>query len=230
MNSIKTWIRWTSFVALLAGACIGQRAWQHHLEAAAPPATVTLDRPLAALPQTLGDWRGQDEPITDARYLYADQHLQRIYVNAKTKQVVTVWGVFSGTGADRGHHPEVCLAVSGQTEDPTVRTTLDLPGHAEPVQQYRFIAGGRGQWVFYWHYTLPEPRDERLDAAQAAYRRWHVRPASLTLEVFAPESEPRDVDAAREFVQLLDAAVQPIVGPTAARGSRRLPVTVVPSE
>lgn len=225
---MKTWLRWVLMVALLAGAAAGQWAWLRHLEAAAPALPTSLAQPLTALPQTLGDWHGQDEAITDSRYLYADQHLQRVYVHAKTKQVVTVWGAFSSTGTDRGHHPEVCLAVAGQTEDPTVRTLLELPGHAQPVQQYRFVSGDRGQWVFYWHYTLPALRDERLDATQAAYRNLHVRPASLTLEVFAPENGPRDVEAAREFVQLLDAAVQPLVGSTAERGSRRLPVTLVP--
>lgn len=225
---MKTWIRWCALLPVLAATVVGQRAWQRHLEAAAPALPTSLLQPLAALPLTLGDWRGQNEVIADPRYLYADEHLQRIYVHLKTKQVVTVWGVFSSTGADRGHHPEVCLAVAGQAEDESVRTTLDVPGHVQPVQQYRFVAGGRGQGVCYWYYTLPAPRDERLDATQAAYRKLHVRPASLTLEVFAPENGPRDGEAAREFVQLLDAAVQPLVGPTAERGSRRLPVTVVP--
>ena len=225
---MKTWIRWSLAVGLLAAAFGGQRALSEHLRAAAPLPAVPLAQPLATLPMQLGAWQGQDEPIDDPRHRYADQHLRRIYVHPVTKQVVSVWGAFSGTGTDRGHHPEVCMAVAGQAEDRTVRTTLDLPGGEQPVQQYRFGSGGRAQWVFYWHYSMPAPPDAGLDAVQETYRRLHQRPASLTLEVFAPELGTGDVDAAREFVQLLDAAAQSIVGPAAVRGSRRLPVALVP--
>lgn len=214
-------------IAFMAVAVVGQRALWAHLQVAAPPASIPLQKPLAELPMQFGDWQGHDEPITDQRSQYADEHLQRLYVHGKTGQVVSVWLVYSGTGADRGHHPEVCLAVAGQTEDPTVRAILDAPGHVQPIQQYRFLAGSRGQWVFYWHYTLPPPHDAQLDALQDAYRRIRTRAASLTLEVFAPESSANDVEAARQFVRALDAAVQEHVGADAVRGSQRAPVTVM---
>jgi hypothetical protein len=227
---VKSWRRWGCFVAALALALAGQSAWRRHVSAAATAPPVQLSQPLAALPLMLGQWVGQDEPILDPRHLYADQHLKRIYVNRKTQQVVSVWAAFSTVGSDRGHHPEACLAVAGQEEDRRVRTTLDLPGDGRPVQQYRFVAAGHAQWVFYWHYSLPRPTDDRVDFLQAAYRNVNTRTASVTLEVFTPEHGPQDVEGARDFVRLLDAAAQPIVGPGAERGSKRIPVTLVPGE
>ena len=87
---MKSWIRWCVLVVVLAATVVGQRTWQGHLAAAAPSRPTSLARPLGTLPHLLGDWHGQDEAITDPRHLYADQHLQRVYVNAKTRQVVTV--------------------------------------------------------------------------------------------------------------------------------------------
>jgi hypothetical protein len=92
------------------------------------------------------------------------------------------------------------------------------------VQQFRFGIPGDRQWVFYWHYTLLPPKSDKLSDLQFLYQRLHKRPSSITLEVFAPENTTEDVENAREFVRLMDAAIQPHLGPTAVRGSERNPV------
>lgn len=215
---------------LLAGGWFSLYAFEAHVEAPGPLSAVDLQRPLADLPLQLGEWEGSDRPITDTRTLYADQHLQRLYVHSKTRQMVLVWLAYSQLGEDRGHHPEVCMAVAGRPEDPTERSTFDAPGHAAPIQQYRFGSPGDRQWVYYWHYTLLPPKGKDITELQRFYQRLHRRPSSVTLEVFAPENQPTDGEGAREFALLLDAATQSHLGPTAVRGSNRLPVTILRGE
>lgn len=215
---------------LLALGWLGQSRLEGYVTAPGPLPEVPLTKALADLPLQLGEWEGLDREITDQKLLYADQHLQRVYVHPARRQMVSVWLVYSRTGEDRGHHPEVCMAVAGRPEDATGRAELPLPGHPAPVQQYRFGTQGNQQWVFYWHYTLLPAQAAQLSDLQRFYQRLHKRPASITLEVFAPESSDDDGQQAREFVALLDAAIQSHLGGTAVRGSRRTPVTVVRTE
>lgn len=216
--------------AILLGGWFGQSGLEQHVTAPGPLPQVALLKPLSDLPLQLGEWEGTDRPIEDQKLLYADQHLQRVYFHPERQQVVSVWLVYSKTGEDRGHHPEVCMAVAGKAEDPAQRAELPLPGHPAPAQQYRFGGQGDQQWVFYWHYTLLPQKGAELSDVQRLYQRLHARPSSVTLEVFAPETEPEDGEHAREFVTLLDAAMQNHLGNTAVRGSRRTPVTVIRGE
>lgn len=212
---------------LLLSGWFSLHAFQSHVQAPGPLPSVALQQSLESLPRQLGDWEGTDRPVTDPRSLYADQHLQRLYVNTKSQQSLLVWIAYSEQGEDRGHHPEVCMAVAGRPEDPSARAAINVPGHAAPIQQYRFGTAGERQWVFYWHYTLVPRKTTETTELQRFYQRLHRRPSSVTLEVFAPERVNSDADGAREFVALLDKAIQPHLGDTAVRGSQRLPVTVL---
>jgi len=213
--------------ALLTGGWLGQWSLERHVQAQGPSQVVPLARPLAALPFELGDWLGVDEEVENKLWLYGDEYVRRKYTHRTRHQDIFVWLVYSGEGEDRGHHPEICLRVAGIAEDPAQRTTLAVDGHAAPVQQYRFGVVGATQWVFYWYYTLPSERLAELTDLQRFYQRLHRRPSSTTLEVFAPERDPEDGNYAREFVKLLDAAIQSHVGPNAVRGSQRKPVAVI---
>lgn len=215
---------------VLAGGWASLRAFESHVTAPGPLPVVELAKPLSELPMQIGDWEGSDRPITDEKTLYADQHFQRLYVNSHTNQQLLVWMVYSREGEDRGHHPEVCMAVAGRPEDTSERQEFACPGHAAPIQQFRFGVPGDRQWVYYWHYTLLPPKGAETTDLQRFYQRLHRRPASVTLEIFAPESKPTDGEHAREFAVLLDAAMQDHLGPTAVRGSKRLPVTVIRGE
>ncbi len=219
-------VRSSLVAALLTLGLVGQVALQRHLQAAGPLPWVPLARPLAELSRQIGDWRGRDVPIRDPRSLYADEHLQREYVLPERNQALQVWIVYSRDGEDRGHHPEVCMAVSGKPEDPRARRELPLPGGDAPVQQYRYGRLGDFQRVFYWYYTLSPPAGS-ADTVQRLYQRARRRPSSVTIEVFAPETGPGDVESASRFVALLDEAVRDLLPDDAVRGSRRTPVTYV---
>ena len=219
-------VRVLATLLLLAGVLAGQAALRVYLAPVQKAPATPLRRPLAELPLRLGDWTGAELP-EDQPTRYADQHVRRAYRHAERNQRLTVWVAYSGVGADRVHHPEVCLAVAGQQEDRSVRQALSVPGPGGPIQQYKFRGLAGAQWVFYWHYTLPADQDDELHDLQRLYQRLQGRASSVTLEVFAPSRSDRDEAAAREFVGLLDAAIRQHVGPTATRGSQRLPVLVV---
>ncbi|MCR4412361.1 MAG: exosortase, partial [Thermoguttaceae bacterium] len=214
-------------ILTLALAWGGLETGRNWLEAAGPLPAVPLARPLAELPLVLGPWRGNDEPLRDQRLLYADEHLQRTYRHVERSQALSVWLVYSREGADRGHHPEVCMRVAGKPEDVPARRELAVDGGKAPIQRYRFGRPGDYQWVFYWHYTLPPGEDSGVHRLQRLYQRLRKRPSSLTIEVFAPEYSPDDVRYVEEFVRQLDETIRPLVGPDGVRGSRRLPVTVL---
>lgn len=213
-------------IGILVAAAVSYLGLTVYLEAAGPLRTVHLTQPLSNVPKTLGNWVGQDLSMEN-RSTYGDDHLFRRYTNPRTNQSVTLWMVYSTVGKDRGHHPEVCMMVAGKQEDTRVRQTFNVAGHDEPVQQFRFLDTHGSQWVFYWHYTLLPPENENISGIQRRYQRMHKRPSSLTIEVFAPERLQADGEGAREFVKLLDASLQDIVGGTAVRGSKRIPVWVV---
>ena len=214
---------------LLAFGLGGQLAARAYLEAPGPLPRVELAQPLAELPLELPPWRGFDVEPEDEDSVYGDEYLQREYRHAQANQVVALWVSYSRSGEDRGHHPEVCMAVAGKSEDRNARRTCPVEGPGGAVQQYRFTGPlERPQWVFYWHYTLePPPRERQLSRFQHLYQRLRRRPSSVTIEVFAPESSPDTPVLAQQFVRLVDQALHRHLGPTAVRGSERLPVTIV---
>jgi len=218
--------RSTVLILVLALGLAAFAGMRLHVGAAGPPPVTPLAKPLEEFPKTLGPWRGFDQEI-DPRYKYADRHLQRAYVLPSRSQSLTLWMVYSKTGEDRGHHPQVCMAVAGRPEDESARKTIDAPGHKAPIQQFRFGRPGNYSWVYYWHYTLPPEENDDLSAMQRLSQRLKHRSSSITIQIFAPEVSEGDAEFARRFVRLVDAAVQSHVGPRAVRGSHRQPVSVV---
>jgi len=214
---------WLIGLILLAAAG-AQFFITRHLEAVDDVKPAALQKPLSAVPMTLGGWQGRDLKL-DEQETFGDEALKRSYVHPQRKQRLVLWMVYSQVGADRAHHPEVCMAVAGLPEDRPARRSLPVAGHPEPIQQFRFGRTGNWQRVFYWYYTLPRAHRSDVTALQKLYRRTHSRPSSLTIEVFAPESSCSEASA-QEFVRLVDAAVQEHVGQGAVRESRRMPVAL----
>lgn len=210
---------------VLAAAWGGKFALVQHLQAAGDLMHMDLQRPLAELPLELGDWRGVDQPV-DESFQYADQHLQRVYEHRVRRQRLTLWVAYSKTGADRGHHPEVCMMVAGKPEDRQARQVCEVSGAGAPVQQYRFGRPGQYEWVYYWYYTMVPPAGPNVSEVQRLYQRLRSRPSSMTIEVFAPEHEDEDAEYSQEFVRLLDVHLREHAGAHALRGSQRSPVVL----
>ena len=214
--------------ALLLVAALANAAMYRGIQKAGTIPAVPLRKPLAELPHEFGDWVGVDNQ-TPEKLMYGDDHLDRTYQNRRTGQTLSVWIIFSKTAEDRAHYPERCMEVAGRPEDKASRATcLDGPPHDgsgkhEPVQIYRFGYPGHYQRVFYWHYTM-EPDDSDLDDWTRVLRRLRSRPSSVTLQVFAAEPDPEAVPGAIGFVELLDAAFQEFLPPSAVRGNKIAPV------
>ena len=209
---------------ILSGAVCAQFLLMRYLDVVSDQPPVPLKKPLAAIPLRIGAWQGRNLKI-DEREEFGDETVKRVYYHPQRKQRLTLWMVYSKVGADRSHHPEICMAVAGLPEDRRSRRSFAVAGHPEPVQQFRFGRTGSMQRVFYWYYTLPRSERPDTDQLQRLYRKTHSRPSSVTIEVFAPENVC-DEKSAREFVQLVDAAVQAHVGKGAVRESRRVPIAV----
>lgn len=215
--------RWLLVVIILGFTSVVHWTLRHHVEAARPPVVMALQQPLSELPRQLDDWSGRDGPMVD-EMRYADECLNRRYSQAGRRQSLTAWFIYSRDGSDRLHHPEICMAVSGIPENPQARSTVALTGPGAPAQEYSLGQGADSVLVFYWHYTLWPPADKSVTAVQQLYQRLHHRPASLTLQVFAPCQSVEDAVAARGLVKRLDLEIQSYVGPDAIRGNRRLPI------
>ncbi len=217
--------RFIVVLVVVAIALAAQGALMAHLSRTNSVVPGQLTALLSAFPHELGDWVGVDEKIEEG-LLYGDDHLQRRYVHRITNQPLLVWMIYSKNGKDREHHPEVCMMARGLPEDPTSRAKIEVPGHQRPVQQYRYGHTGEQQLVYYWHYRLPGKNAENLDLLQRTYRDSQHPPASLTIEVFAPQSGEATAAGAKQFMLATDAALQPLVGADAVRGSDRKPVSL----
>lgn len=216
-------------IGVIITGLIAQTLLFAHLNAVNRIPQAKLTDALSKFPKQLGSWQGEDLTIGDD-LRYADEHFSRRYINETTHQQVWLWMVYSATAEDRGHNPEVCFQVAGQREDPYGRREVEVEGHESPVQQMRFGDADKRQLVYYWHYALPSPEVEGLNALQRKYQEWSRSKASITLEVFAPEAGEGTAEGAIEFVKLADAAIQHFVGPGARRGCDRRFVTLTGEE
>jgi len=211
-------------LALLVSAAAVQSAAIYTVAKHAPPVQMPLAAPLSQLPRQLGPWQGIDSP-PPANVGWADQFVRRDYRHAQTGQVVVVWIVYSQSGADRAHHPEICMDVAGRVEDRRRRTALPLPG-GPPIAEFVFSQPGDELHTWYWHYALPEVQPAETNLLAQAYHRARRRRASVTAEAIASDSSPAGQSAARDLVARIDAALKPLFPAGSQRGSQRLPVGV----
>lgn len=221
-------IRVVVALTMLGAAVVAQAAAIRYFEGGEPLPVAGLSRPLGELPMNLEAWHAREIPADDPRLNFATDHLWREYVHRTSGQHVTVWIAYSTAGADRRHHPEICMAVAGQQEDRRARQAFRLPPDPRPIRQYRFRGAKENRWLFYWYYTLRAGREAKPETWRRFYQQIRQRPASLTIEVFAPESFDNSAEQARRFVALLDRALQEQLPSRAVRGSQPLPVAVVP--
>jgi exosortase len=183
-------------------------ALDHHIQRAAasyrrPP--VALQAALNTFPKELGPWVGQDTPVEREYFLYGDDHLNRIYVNRKTGQTLTLWMVYTTDGRNRIHHPRVCMKAIGCQEvvDRTQQVSLGNSGQPALQLYFRQPANGSGQWVVYWNHALdlgvPIEHSPLLNCLAAP----PSKRSGLTLQVFAPDLAPADSQGATEFAAIV---------------------------
>lgn len=186
---------------------------------------IRLVRPLSSFPETIGEWIGTDTPVERDYFLYGDDHLHRTYVNRQTRQVVTVWMVYTTDGRDRGHNPEVCMRSAGCQESLDKRTIVDLPGEGGPAERFYFRqqSGRAGEWVTYWYHVFEPSTDDQIKTspiAKLVERFIRVR-SGITVELFFAEQTEADVAAADELASGIESSLVDLLPPDTRRDSRR---------
>lgn len=236
---------------LLAGAVAQVLLWWHLIEdpgVVYPEMALALSEFPQQLPAHSGDmnlvsdkgiesaqWLSQDDPtnhVLAPKLRFADAFINRVYTSPKLGMSFGLYAVYSRHGADREHHPEVCLRDAGGALEVTRdRALVPLDAAGKALAQ-RFTFRSRGQppiTVYYWHYTfLPVPDQRRRTWLQEVYQRQLQRPPSVTVQVTARQLDPRQrCIIEQHLLPLVHAAWQRQL-PTALRvGHDRLPIRVV---
>ncbi|MCE9554116.1 MAG: exosortase-associated EpsI family protein [Planctomycetes bacterium] len=211
-------------LTLVGAAVFMQLAAQRAVDAYPAPRAAELVAALDTLPRQLGPWHGIDA-AAPKDIAWADQHLRRDYRHRETGQVVVVWIAYSHVGADRAHHPEICMDVAGRSEDRRRRREFTLPD-GPPIAEFVFGSPGDALTAWYWHYAFPDVRSPNSNLLAQTYHRARSRRASMTVELLSSDDNPSGRDAARDLVSRIDTALRPMLPPGAVRGSSRLPVGV----
>jgi hypothetical protein len=105
----------TAATALFVCSGIVHGLWTNRWTA--PPEVEAAVRKLDSVPMTLGDWEGENLPMSERDKVMAGGagYLLRRYKNRATGSVVTVFLVCGRSGPVSVHTPDVCLAGSGYT-------------------------------------------------------------------------------------------------------------------
>lgn len=228
---------------LLVGVSLQALLWWHltrHPDIVYPD----LSPPLSDFPRQLPDhaagiesahWLGQDDPtnhVLAPKLRFADAFINRVYASARVGMSVGLYAVYSRHGADREHHPEVCLRDAGgvaEVKRDRALIPLDASGHAW-AQRFTFRPGGQPPiTVYYWHYTfLPAPEQGRRTWVQELYQQQRQRPPSVTVQVTVRQLDLRQRRILeQELLPLVHATWQRQL-PSAIRvGHDRLPIRVV---
>jgi EpsI family protein len=83
-------------------------------------ARIELPVPLSAFPLNIGDWRGEERPLTPEIEHIAgnDDYTHRVYLNRATGEGVFFYIAYSGRPATMiGHRPQVCYVGAGWIND-----------------------------------------------------------------------------------------------------------------
>lgn len=139
---------WAHAALLAALVAVGAGSWALALR---PPLAVD-PAPLAALPQRIGEWRGEDVPLETGveEMLRADFNVQRLYWHPVGDHTWLYLGYY---GTDRGgrpeHTPAACYRAHGWRIEAQRR--LAVPGAPGlRVNEYRVEKDGSHQLVHFW--------------------------------------------------------------------------------
>ncbi len=130
---------------LFVASGIGYRVLAERL--ARPVESVPLPgEGLSEFPMEVGDWQGQDLPLSEAiiRATDTDDHLSRRYTRHGGTDAVTLFVAYGVRTRDLlPHRPEVCYPGAGWVIHERDAHELEVPGLGTlPCQIYRFSLGG----------------------------------------------------------------------------------------
>jgi hypothetical protein len=119
----------TAVTALVACGVV-HGLWTERWRPETDPALVAAR--FAGLPQAVGEWQGEDLPVSAREVQGLSGFLSRRYVNRQSGEAVTVVLTAGRPGLVAIHTPDVCYAASGYDVDaPAKYAPADLPAPAE---------------------------------------------------------------------------------------------------
>jgi len=213
--SIRNRLMWV--VGFLVIGLGGQTLLARHLEKLDEGRPSGPTKPLAELPNQIGDWTGSESPANPEilAIMKLDDYLQRVYRHPSGEEVV-LWISHSSNSRDAYHYPTVCMQGNGWEEEESLRATLPVqlpakgPGDAGSLSQvrFRFVKEGQPrQFVYYWYYLIGESSiDEamrRLSHSTRLFLRGRTN-GSMTVEIFSRSevTDPALMDAFAKQVAL----------------------------
>jgi EpsI family protein len=198
-------------------------------------ATVRLPHRLAdAIPASLGEWRGTDEPLTEAaiRTTQVDDHLRRRYTTGGGAELL-LYVAYHGN-KERGmqtwyHNPTVCLPTQGWTLEGERTATETLPDSARPVPVCRYVFEKDGRRLSLL--TFFQVGGELLDQSPRNKAMWTLVDRALPqlddspgtfvqAQVIVPigaGGESAAADTQSQFLRTFGSAILRAVDPASAR-------------
>jgi hypothetical protein len=175
---------------------------------------------LQAFPYEIGDWVGQDLPITNLETfptLLAEQIVYRGYIRPSDNAMV-ILSLISGTNGQSFHHPIVCYGwASWETEDHDT-VPLPLTGTSDVVLRYVVGIDPNG----------PRQNDLHFYLWPTAERGWAEGATQVRVTGIANESDELAVAAARDFSKLLFKEVRRPATPATTVPAETPPTTLIP--
>lgn len=200
----------------------------------APAEYSHLLTPLADLPLTFGTpedgWVGRENEerrqatLPQLKFDFREV-LLRDYVHTSGRMGVSLYTIYSRTGEDRKHHPEICIReVSGAPEDVQMRAKVPLSETGRKGQRFRFRTRGQATAVYYWHYRLPPAPAERSMIQELHQRIAAVAP-SVTVQVTLAGDREADLKLVEAtFLPALDRALRAAAPDGTVVACNRVPI------
>jgi len=171
-----------------------QLSLQHHLHSSVNEQPV-VDFSFNELPWQLGTWKGQPHPETDKvtqQADFADAVTLRTYTD-NLGHAAAVYLVFSATGRDRLHHPEICLRdAGGAVEIKKDRRIIPLQPDTERfAERFRYQRQRQERTlIYYWHYTFMPPITGEQSFLQRVHLKQYDRWPGITVQAQTNMNDP----------------------------------------
>jgi hypothetical protein len=136
--------------------------------------------------------------------------ITREFVHTAKPVGVGLYMVYSRTGEDRKHHPEICIReVAGAPEDVSARGKVPLAEAGRACQRFRFLGrADQSTVVYYWHYRLPPAPADR-SVVQELHQRLAGSSPSVTVQVTLSGQRPDDLTLVETtLLPALDRAIR----------------------
>lgn len=179
-----------------------------------------LKRTLADVPMVIGEWQGQDEPISDdiVRQAQTDDYINRVYEHQRYPgQRVSLWINYSVNGLNLRHSPEICLPSGGweRVESLNEVVTLKDPAGTEiPISVLAYSKETTIQRIGFWYYIFGEGAIHKaIRGLPITSRSSHgrtTRGSSMTIELFRPQDEEHQ-ELLADFAQNLMTELEPFL-------------------